>query len=272
MPDIFSWLGGLQPAVQGAFLALAGVLLTLSVNFISTYLHLRHGRKERQAERDHSLKKDVYIEFASDLQESLRAFSKLTDLQASLEAIAETAQKASFSAAKLQLVAPPETIAALVAFNHSAAVAFLDLLPDATRLRYRQIDTDLSVKAIADVQAEQLRIIELMKQINISGEKNLEKMQMLQSWYENSVDIYKEECSQRDSSTDAVRELQQQLSVRVSQAMEALESKSSKLFARLRMDICVDKDRGLAYRTAAKVNHDELRKNTLEAINKLPKE
>jgi predicted HicB family RNase H-like nuclease len=233
---------------------------------------LRHSRKERQAERDHSLKKDVYIEFASDLQESLRAFSKLTDLQASLEAVTETAQKASCSSAKLQLIAPPETIAALVAFNHDAASTFLELLPDAVRLRHRQFDTDLSVKAIADAQAEQLRIIELMKQINMSGEKNLEKMQMLQSWYENSVEIYKDECSQRDSSTDAVRELQQQLSIRVSQAMEALESKSNKLFSRLRMDIRVDEDGGLAYRTAAKVNYDELRKNALEAIKNLPRE
>ena len=269
--DFFRWLESLQPVVQGALVALGGVSLTVVANLISTGLQLRNSRRERQLDRQHTLKKDVYLEFSADFQESLRAFSAISDPGASFEDLNRFAQKASRSSAKLELIAPPKTIAELKSLNEKIAKRFLEFMPQAFELRNRQFDADLCSKSIQNAQDEQVRIVELIKQINLSGAEDPEKIKTLERWYEEARGIYQEESAQRDVYFDLVRSGQRSLSIKSSEFIEEISLDVDRLFSQLRIDIDIDKDGGLAYRRAAKMNHAGLRETALEAIEKLPR-
>ena len=269
--ELFHWLESLQPVVQGALIALSGVSITVVANLISTALQLRNSRRERQLDRQHTLKKDVYLEFSADFQESLKAFSAISDTGSSFDDLNGFAQKASRSSAKLELIAPPKTIAELKSLNEKITKSFLELGPQAFELRNRQFDADLCSKSIQNAQDEQVRIVELIKQLNLSGAEDPEKIRTLERWYEEARKIYQEESSQRDIYFDLVRSGQRALSIKSFEVIEEISLDIDRLFSQLRIDIDIDKDGGFAYRRAAKINHAGLRDTALEAIGKLPK-
>ena len=250
--------------MQGAAVALLGVLITLTINVAVTAIQLWNANKDRQLEREHNLKKDVYLEFSADLRESLRAFSHLSDPGFPFEKVAEVAQRATRSASKVELIAPSGTIGALAEINTLMAHAFMRLAPDALALRNRQVDVQCSIDSIQRIQAEQAQHAQMLKGFDFSGDPDGGKKKLLLQLYERAKSEFEEERKIRDIAINEMRELQLELSLKVNKFIEEFDPHLDELIARIRVDIRIDKDKGKAFRAAAKVDHAMLRETFIE--------
>lgn len=265
MLDTFiSLISNMPPGLQGASVALIGVIMTLAINVGVTSLQLWNGRRERQIDRAHQLKKDVYLEFVADYRESLTAFNHLSDPNFPLEQVTGVAQKGVRSFARLTLIAPAKTVEKLTQVNTLIASHFMDLMPDAVSLRYKKTDLELSDKAIQDMQAEQSGIIGLMQEQNVSGEKNSEKFDFLSKWFKNTQASYEEESKLRDSHVNDVRLQQSDLALKIMKVLEAIEPELNSLLAMIRVDIGIDEDKGSAFLSLSNMDHEALRQKFLK--------
>jgi hypothetical protein len=111
---------------------------------------------------------------------------------------------------------------------------------------------------------EQSRIIDLLRDCNLSGENFGEKQSFLMQWYESTKSTYEEESRSRDTLVEELRDMQSTLALKVTHVIEELDPKLDGLLATIRVDIGIDKDGGRRFKKASKIDHKELRKKFLE--------
>lgn len=263
-----TWWTTLNPVIQGALVALVGVIATLLVNAITTALQLSHAKSENELDRKLKLKKDVYLSFASEQAIRINAFAKLSDPRVALEEITPLFQRGLEGGARLHVIASPATIAQLTKHGEIVGIEFFRLLPDAAQLRQIQSNTNLANQAIQSALQEQAQILELMKQQNLSGHPDPNKFTILQKWNQKARERYESACSNRDINTSRTLELQTQFVAECNKSIFVVDQSLKKLLLKLRTEIN-SSDAEEEYLKAASVDYKKIEMTASEALEKV---
>lgn len=259
--------------VQGAFVALIGVISTLLVTALTTIfttiLQLRHARKENELARKLKLKKDVYLSFVSEQTRRINAFAKLSDPRIPLEEITSIFQRGSEAGARLHVIAKPSTIAQLTKHGELVGTNFFDLLPAAAELRRIQNNVGLANQTVQSALQEQAKIVELMKQQNLSGHPNPSQFTVLQQWNQRAQESFKSASAERDKNTSRILELQTQFITECNRAVFVVDESLKKLIAKLRSEINDNDIIEEEYLRAASVDYKKIEATASRALEEV---
>ena len=138
--------------------------------------------RERQRERQVSLRKDVYLAAAEATTGIVHAFSRMlgSDGPESSDNLIKNAEAYGAALARVQMVASAETIRHSGEFQRT----LLNGIAAVQKLRYpmmlRKADIDIAINGRERHHAERLKCIELMKEYNRAGDSDVQRWKTIQ--------------------------------------------------------------------------------------------
>lgn len=171
-------------AIAGAALALGGVLLTNRNNRQQLVASLEHDSEQRNRERELALKRDIYVPAAEGVNRLVRLIYSMNDLDLSNDQLVLEQKEASTAIARLQVVASNELIQATNVFMHAFNLAYMEMILKRAPLIDNKIKMDLVEGVLKNVNQDQDRLIEYMRQANLSGSPDQNAMNMLNRSFE----------------------------------------------------------------------------------------
>lgn len=157
-------------------LALLGVLVGLLVSALiqrwTVDTQITHDAAEREKERLHQLKRDVFVPAAEALQSIPLVLGKVTNESVNIDDLGQQFNRAIHSLARISVVASEETTETVGAASRMASSLFMRGLLDRIPLDKARAERDISLKSADNFISEQKNIAELMKQFNISGSED----------------------------------------------------------------------------------------------------
>ena len=171
--------GEVWGALVGAFIALGGVMLTNRTNREQWITSLRHDAQQRDREREMALKREIYIPAAEGVNGLLRLIYSMNDLSLTNEQLSLEFKEGSTAVAKLHVVGSNELLKAANAFMHEFSVAYMTLLLRRAPLVDNKRKMEIIDGVMRNVDQDQNRLIEYMRQANLSGHPEQTTMNML---------------------------------------------------------------------------------------------
>jgi hypothetical protein len=183
----------------GAFL-LAGIsdvpntvwaaLIAASVAFVTTTLSNRNSRKQlamqldhnarqQKSEREMSLRREVYLPAMEAVSQIQASMSRLVDVKEDQTALGRIMVDNTATLLKAHLVAEQPTVTALMKFQRAVIPGYVQMLVKRAPLVVRKSQIDLTQGYIDSAMAEHQRIVQLMKEHNISGSTERAAMERL---------------------------------------------------------------------------------------------
>lgn len=156
-------------ALLASLLTLSGVVLSNRNSRSQTLAQLDHDSNQRNREREMNLRREVYLQAAEAIARGQNILTRLTDLNLSEQEMGAQFSVDSSTLAKIQIVSTNETVQAVSAFQQELASAYLELILKRVRLLERKRSIELLTEFIDRSQAEQNRLIDLMKKLNLEG-------------------------------------------------------------------------------------------------------
>jgi signal transduction histidine kinase len=132
-------------------------------------MQLRDGSLQRDRDRAMSLRRDVYLPAAEAIVRIQAALGQLVDLKADQNKIARRMSADLATLAKVHLVATEPTVRALMAYQKVVMPAFLEIVAERSPLIVHRLGVEDHQKYVDRADAEVERIVQLMRQHNISG-------------------------------------------------------------------------------------------------------
>jgi hypothetical protein len=114
---------------------LQGVLIGGGIAFLTAALGHLFAWRQLKSNRAFDLRKEVYLEAAETLANSLRFFDNVSQLSAEDSQLVSDTHRVSVAMFKIHVVGTPATMAALSAANHLLTAAAGDLVKKRTELR-----------------------------------------------------------------------------------------------------------------------------------------
>ena len=130
---------------------------------------MEHDARQRGLEREMSLRRDVYLPVADAIVRIQAALGQLTDIRADQLAIGRRVAIDLGALAKTHLVASESTLRAVMKYQKALMPAYLELIMLRGPLVVKRTGMEDHQKYIDRADAELQRIVQLMKQHNISG-------------------------------------------------------------------------------------------------------
>lgn len=146
---------------------------------------LSHEEVKFKFEQNMALKKEVFLEVASSFSKVLGIFPRLIDLEIKMDQIREEVNDNGPAASKAYLVAKEDTVSKLMEFSSDVMETFLSLVKPRAVLLDHKSAIDIYRGMISNSEAEQERLLSIMKEINLQGIKDKRKFDYLQECYEN---------------------------------------------------------------------------------------
>jgi len=194
IPDVI-WSG-----IIASLLTLGGVLVSNRSNTNRLLLQLKHDATEKAKERTAALRRDVYLRTVEELVKANAHLASLPQMDLSKVNLGEGLQGFFSAAARLQLVAEPNTallVNKLVAqFGELVFELMTHLLPASKAKTDIQIADDLYSK----VQIEVNRILADMAKQNETGKPDLEVFQALQTSFKFQQSQFNKYAGERDDA------------------------------------------------------------------------
>lgn len=159
-------------AMLASLLTLMGVILSNRNSRVQTFAQLKHDSAQRDREREMALRQDVYLRAAEAVSKGQNILGRLANLNLSNEEVGGEFSQISAALAKIQVVGTNETFQAVSAFSRELASAYLELLLKRDQLMERKNSIDALSRLLERSRAEQDRCGNLMKQLNIDGNRD----------------------------------------------------------------------------------------------------
>ncbi len=230
-------------------------LIAALVAFISTVLSNRNSRKQlemqlnnnaQQRDRDRamSIRRDVYLPAAEAVARAQGALGQLTDVSTDQGAIGRQLVVDLATMAKIHLVASESTVTALMNYQKALMPAYFQIIELRGPLVARQRSIELLQTYMDAAITEHQRLVQLMKDHNISGSADGAPLQRLDLQCENELKLHKDHAEQKA----ALMKEQNAAQLNIAEKLTELMIKTSTLIpdtiisARQDLDLPIDQD------------------------------
>ena len=166
--------------VVGSFLSLGGVVVSNRANDRRLRQQLAHDRELKNRERELSLRKDIYLAAAEAIATGLNSIGSFANLDISNDKLTAAYVDKSPSIAMVHIIAKTDTTKAVAKLVGELEAAYLRLfarrlpqLAEKQQIAFIKNQTDAFGR-------ERDRMLELMKQYNLSGENDPRKWEILE--------------------------------------------------------------------------------------------
>jgi hypothetical protein len=189
----------------GAAFTVIGVHLTNRSNQRNLQLQLEHDEAKRRREYELSVRRDVYLEAAQTIAAGINAISKFAHLELDHSDVVKEFEERSSSLARVHIVATEKTAAKLTVLSTRLGAAFIRLNTERAALQTfkRRMNEETDVRRGHNVSRDQH--LELMKQLNLSGERNDQRMEYLQRAFSFDQDNALQAAIRHDEILDQLR-------------------------------------------------------------------
>ena len=167
--------------VVGSFLSLGGVVVSNRANDRRLRQQLAHDRELKNRERELSLRKDIYLAAAETIATGINSVGSFANLDIPDAKLMAAYVDKSPSIAKVHIIAKTDTTKAVAKLVGELGAAYL-------RLFARRLPLLAEKKQIAFIKdqmdafgRERDRMLELMRQHNLSGEKDSRKWEIIEN-------------------------------------------------------------------------------------------
>jgi hypothetical protein len=171
--------GSFWGIVVGSFFSLGGVYLTNRANDRRLRQQLEHDRDLKNRDREMLTRKEIFLAATEAINASLIAMVRLPDLNIPHgELDSEFRSKAS-SMAKVHIVATEPSLKAFIQISGEIGAAFQRLLAQRLPLGAKKNDLDVHKTLIDGFLKEQARVLELIKEDNLAGNRDPQRQKQL---------------------------------------------------------------------------------------------
>lgn len=188
----------MDSAIAGLIGVIVGALLTGFIAWLNQRSQLAHDADQRSLERKHELRRSLFIESASGLQQAHRGLSALgkadPDLEVASNDFAEGLSKISLAA----YVANEKTLETINSLTNEIGIVFLKTILSRKKIDDLKIDSDICKQAIDRCLAQQSQAVELMKEHNLSGNTDVEAFGRIQRYFDRTSTEIDELFAERD--------------------------------------------------------------------------
>jgi hypothetical protein len=131
--------------------------------------------KERESQRLHELRRDVYLHATSTSVSLLAAIGRLGNPGIPQEESERASEAFNTAMAKIHMVAGPGTIRRVAQLQRAIVPLHLDLFADRAPIVLRQLEINRTQQTADAHLADTHRFVEMMRMMNINGERNAER-------------------------------------------------------------------------------------------------
>ncbi|MBN2594906.1 MAG: hypothetical protein JXA81_15475 [Sedimentisphaerales bacterium] len=165
---------GIWVAIIGA----AGIIFGAVIAWLGVWLQLRHDSKERERERQMSLRRDVYLKAAEEIGNKLALLVNFYDTNQSYsDKVAQVFQQ-------IYMIGNDEILKATIELNDYFNKAFGELAPERQEIGLLEQNLNTLGKFTQKFSRELDKSVEEMKQYNLQGIVDERKWNIIQSNYE----------------------------------------------------------------------------------------
>lgn len=166
--------------VVGSLLALGGVVVSNRANDRRLRQQLAHDREIRNRERELSLRKDIYLAAAEAISTGINSLGSFANLDIPNDKLTAAYIDKSPSIAKVHVIALKDTAKAIAKLVGELGAAYLRLFAARLPLLAEKQRIAVLKDSMDAFGRERDRMLELMKQYNLSGEKDPRKWDILE--------------------------------------------------------------------------------------------
>lgn len=167
----------------GSFFSLGGVILTNRANDKRLKQQLSHDRELKTRERELSLRKEVYMDAVDAISTGINTVGKFTNLDIPDDKLTSSFSDKSSAISKVYIISQTDTVKAIDSIIWQLNEIYMRLMAKRFPLMALKQQIGIIQKQIAGFETERDRILELIKQFNISGEADQRKWSMLDQNY-----------------------------------------------------------------------------------------
>lgn len=167
--------------------ALTGAIVPLITVWIANRHNLKHQRqqfefesRERQRERQVNLRRDVYLPAADALIGMTTAISSLVSTDVTDAELNSRVQAFGSAMTRIQMVSSPETLKLVAELQRAYLGEMLALQKLRFPMMLRKADIDIAANTQQSHSDERKRCLELMKEYNLAGTRDLQRWQTIQ--------------------------------------------------------------------------------------------
>lgn len=176
--------GTVWAVIIAAVFTLSGVLLTNRAHDRRFKAQLVHDQDLKNREREMALRKEVYLAAAEAVSVGLIAVGRFANLEIAHDKLTEEYYSKAASVAKINVVAKETTVRAVSIFSSELGSTFLRLFAKRFPLIRQAQEITMHRGQIDAFLKEQSRILELIKQYNLDGDKDQGKWDRLQQSFD----------------------------------------------------------------------------------------
>jgi hypothetical protein len=171
--------GVLIGSAIGSFSSIGTVLLTNRANTTRLLAQFTHDRNLRIAEREHTLRRDVYLSASEAITATLAAFGRFPNLELPYDEINKVMSERMPLVAKIHVIGNEEVIKRLIDLANVLSSTSQMLIIHRIPLSRLRVEIDQLDAQIALAFAENGKILELMKSYNLSGDVDQRRWEFL---------------------------------------------------------------------------------------------
>jgi len=188
LSDLVSFISSIPDAIWGAVIAslltLSGVFFTNRENRKSLERQLSHDVEKLRIDRDYDLKKDVFLEAASSYSKALSVIGKMGNVDIPSNDLAKIFDEHGPIASKMYLIAKEETVEHALDISNEISRIYLELLRIRNFFQDVKKAIDIYRDMVSKADADKGRVLETMKEMNLSGVKDRSKFDYLNGLFE----------------------------------------------------------------------------------------
>jgi len=149
-------------------------------------------KEENQRDRQLQLRRDVYLPAAEATVNAMSALGRILDMAVDDSSLAAQVSQFEVAIGRVQLIASAETIQRVSELQRAYMIEYFALMRDRVGLRMRQSDIDIAHNWMTRNQQERDRYIEMMKALNLGGNRDQGQWARIQSAADFASEQYDE--------------------------------------------------------------------------------
>lgn len=236
IPDVV-WSG-----LLASMLTLTGVMLSNWSNSKRLLIQLSNDSNEKEKERIHSLRKEVYLKAAGEIAKVNSYLGKLPQLDPAKENIADPLSEFFSVAAKLQLVAEPETTSLASQLVTRYGEILMLLLAKVAPIHNLNTDIRIASDFYDQHQAQVARILAEMTQLNESGQPDTNRFNALRHSLESAQELANKYANERTEAYGAHAKALREYSITLLNEIRTVGTLQIKLSSAIRKELNLTTD------------------------------